>query len=99
VCYRLFPEVPYYQSTISVAALRDVAITAKATAAFSIHNNGDDDWDLAPLGPMTLGNADVTADNGKDGHHVDQCGLQVFDVLSSSSILQSLMIVMGVEEL
>jgi hypothetical protein len=62
-----------YQSTItSVAALpasatanavADTTKTATATAttaAFSIHNNEDgvdDDWDLAPLVPITLGYA------------------------------------------
>jgi hypothetical protein len=40
-----------------------VAATAKATAAFSVPNNEYDDWDLAPLGPGTLGNDTVTAAN------------------------------------
>jgi hypothetical protein len=74
------------QSTISVVALPAVAATAKtAISAFSIHNNEDDDCDLAPLGPRTLGNAAATADTAEDGHHVDHCVLQVFDLLSSGS--------------
>jgi hypothetical protein len=88
-----------YQSTITnVAALpdsaTDTAVTAKiakiatsittaTAAAFSIHNNEDDvHWNMPPLDPRTLGNAAAT---GEDDQHVDHCGLQVFDLLSSDS--------------
>jgi hypothetical protein len=64
----------------SVAVLPAVA-TTKATAAFSIHNNEDDDWDLAPIGPRALGNID---DTGQNAYHVDHSGLQVFGMLASS---------------
>jgi hypothetical protein len=60
----------------------DVASRPPPAAALSIHNNGDGDWDLAPLDPRTLGNAAATADNGQYGHHVDHGGLQVFNLLS-----------------
>jgi hypothetical protein len=59
------------------------AIDTAATAAFSIYNHKDganDNWDLPPLGPRTLGNV---AASGEDGHHVAHCGLQVFDLLLS----------------
>jgi hypothetical protein len=70
----------------SVYALPSVATdnATNATAAFSIHNN-ENDWDLA-LVPRAIGN---TADTGATGatcqnsHHVDLCGLQVFDLLAS----------------
>jgi hypothetical protein len=86
ICVADLPAVTIatkYQSTICVAAFSPVAATAKATAAFSIHNNEDNDWDLAPLGPSTLGNV-ATGATGQVAHHVDHCGLQVFDLLASS---------------
>jgi hypothetical protein len=48
------------------------------------------DLDLAPLDPRTLCNAADTVDTAataaadQDCHHVDHCGLQVFELLLSS---------------
>jgi hypothetical protein len=39
---------------------------------------------LAPIDLRELGNADATAATGQEGHHIDHCGLQDFDLLSSS---------------
>jgi hypothetical protein len=69
-------------ASIGVSALPGFTATAvTATAVFSIHNNQDDDWEVAPIGPHALGNAGAT---GQNAHHVDHCGLQIFDFLASS---------------
>jgi hypothetical protein len=84
------------QSTINIvvaltASATAVAITTKtatvtaATSTLSSHKHEDganDDWYLAPLDPMALGN--VAASRGC-GHHVAHCGLQVFNLLLSDS--------------
>jgi hypothetical protein len=54
----------------------EVAARPPPAAAFSIHNNGDDDWDFAPIDLTTLG---IAAATGQDGHHADHCGLQVLN--------------------
>jgi uncharacterized cupin superfamily protein len=33
---------------------------------------------------MNLGNTAAATATGQDGHHIDHCGLQVFNLLSSS---------------
>jgi hypothetical protein len=57
----------------------DVAALPAHDTAFSIHNNGDEDWDFAPIGLMTLGIAAAAAATGQDGHQAVHCGLQVLN--------------------
>jgi hypothetical protein len=94
--------VDYDVGIPEAAHATNVATTTKSTAAFSIHKNGDDDWNLAPLVPMTLGNAAAT---GQYDHHVGHCGSkswtycrQVILKVKMNSILPSLTILIGFEE-
>jgi hypothetical protein len=79
-----FAAVPASNTDTAVATTTKTGIATATTAALSIHSNEDDEWywDLAPLGPRTLGNAAATREYG---HHVDHCRLQDFDLLSSDS--------------